>query len=144
MRACEPQLNPLELVLRGGPSIADLSGQGLGKFRLETAHEGQPGPSDRTGGSGTAACARPNRSTARASPTPRDASPAKTRAVPAMIPASRAGEWESSLTGLTKKPIQSKNRAISHRESSPNTANPSQRPRIRDPMTTAARFALTA
>src|SRR5438132_2219103 len=112
MRACEAQLDPLELVLRGGPSIPELYGQGLDKFRVETAHEGQPGSSDRTGASGTAACARPNRSTARASPTPRDASPAKTRAVPAMIPASRAGEWESSLTGLTKKPIQSKNRAI--------------------------------
>src|SRR5438309_10843252 len=111
MRACEPQLNPLELVLRGGPSIADLSGQGLDKFRVETAHEGQPGSSERTGGSGTAACARPNRSTARASPTPRDASPAKPRAVPAMVPASRAGEGESSVKGLTKEAIPSRSRA---------------------------------
>src|SRR5438132_10803700 len=142
MRACEPQFDPLELVLRGGPSIADLSGQGLDKFRVETAHEGQPGSSERTGGSGTAACARPNRSRARASPTPRDASPAKTRAVPAMIPASRAGEWESSLTGLTKKPIQSKNRAISNRDSNRTPATPSPSPRMRDPETPAARFAL--
>src|SRR5207244_13646513 len=80
MRACEPQLDPLELVLRGGTSIADLSGQGLDKFCVETAHEGQPGSSERTGASGTTACARPNRSTARASPTPRAASPTKTDA----------------------------------------------------------------
>src|SRR5437879_13826975 len=97
MRACEPQLDPLELVLRGGPSIADLSGQGLDKFRVETAHEGQPGSSDRTGASRTAACARPNRSTARARPTPRDASPAKPRAVPAMIPAAGARECDGPV-----------------------------------------------
>src|SRR5438034_1262730 len=55
MRACEAQLDPLDLVLRGGPSIADLPGQGLDKFRVETAHEGQPGSSERTGASGTPA-----------------------------------------------------------------------------------------
>src|SRR5207247_3199371 len=101
MRACEAQLDPLDLVLRGGPSIADLPGQGLDKFRVETAHEGQPGSSELPGASGTAACVRPHRSTARASPTPRDASAAKTRAVPPMIPASRAGEGASSLSART-------------------------------------------
>src|SRR5947208_16812457 len=72
--------------------MLDRIDEGLDEIGIEATREGQLGSSDRDTGGGTAAARdRPNRSTARARPTPRQARPANTTAVPEMMPASGAG-----------------------------------------------------
>jgi hypothetical protein len=135
------ELQPFHVLLRRRTTSADLIKEGLDETGIEAAEDGQLGSSEPAAGGDTVALRdRPKRSTARAKPTPRDARPAKTTAVPVMIPASRFGETVRGVRGLTIR-SQSTIKAISKRDMIATPAAPKAKPRIPIPEPPAATLA---